>query len=105
MPMTRQREFGIRSALGATAVHIIRLIARQGASLLIIGFAAGGIVTSGLVRSVRNQWSAMPTPNLVSCVLTAVVLSRARLDCLPAASSASCADRSGHRAPGRMKNF
>jgi putative ABC transport system permease protein len=75
----REREFGIRSALGATAAHIVRLIARQGASLLIIGFAAGGIVTSGLVRIVRNQWSAMPTPNLVSWILTAVVLGGAAL--------------------------
>jgi putative ABC transport system permease protein len=75
----REREFGIRSALGATAAHIVRLIAREGASLLIIGFAAGGIFTSGLVRVVRNQWSAMPTPNLVSCLLTAVVLGGAAL--------------------------
>ena len=70
----RQREFGIRSALGATAAHIVRLIARQGGTLITIGFAAGGFVTSGLVRVVRNQWSAMPAPNIVSWILTAVVL-------------------------------
>jgi putative ABC transport system permease protein len=70
----RQREFGIRSALGATATHIVRLIARQGATLIAIGFATGGIVTWGLVRIVRNQWSAMPAPNMASWILTAVVL-------------------------------
>jgi hypothetical protein len=73
----RQREFGIRSALGATAAHIVRLIARQGATLIGIGFAAGGVATWGVVRVVRNQWSAMPPPNLVSWVLTAAVLSAA----------------------------
>ena len=73
----RQREFGIRSALGATAAHIIRLIARQGAMLIGIGFAAGGVVTWGVVRIVRNQWSAMPPPNIVSWLLTAAVLSAA----------------------------
>jgi len=70
----REREFGIRSALGATAAHIVRLIARQGATLIAIGFATGGIITSGLVGVVRNQWSAMPAPTVVSWVLTALVL-------------------------------
>jgi ABC-type antimicrobial peptide transport system permease subunit len=73
----RQREFGIRSALGATTAHIIRLIARQGATLIGLGFAAGGVVTWGVVRIVRNQWSAMPPPNIVSWILTAAVLSGA----------------------------
>ncbi len=73
----RQREFGIRSALGATAAHIIRLIARQGATLIGLGFGAGGVVTWGVVRIVRNQWSAMPPPNIVSWILTAAVLSGA----------------------------
>ena len=73
----RQREFGIRSALGATAAHIIRLIARQGATLIGLGFAAGGVVAWGVVRIVRNQWSAMPAPNIVSWILTAAVLSGA----------------------------
>jgi ABC-type antimicrobial peptide transport system permease subunit len=73
----RQREFGIRSALGATAAHIIRLIARQGVTLIGLGFATGGVVTWGVVRIVRNQWSAMPPPNIVSWILTAAVLSAA----------------------------
>jgi ABC-type antimicrobial peptide transport system permease subunit len=70
----RRREFGIRSALGATAAHIARLIARQGATLIGIGFAAGSIVTWGFIHIVRNQWSAMPAPSLVSWILTAAVL-------------------------------
>ena len=43
----RQREFGIRSALGATAAQIVKLIARQGATLITIGFVAGGVCRMG----------------------------------------------------------
>ena len=39
----RTREFGVRLALGATAAALIRLVARQGARLLAIGFLAGGL--------------------------------------------------------------
>ena len=56
----REREFGIRSALGATARQIIQLVARQGAVLLSLGFTAGALATYGVVRLVKNQWAEMP---------------------------------------------
>jgi predicted permease len=71
----REREFGIRSALGATAAQLIRLVARQGAILLGIGFLVAGIAGWGVIHIVRNQWSAMPAPNLIAWVIAAVVLS------------------------------
>ena len=70
----REREFGIRSALGATARQIIQLVARQGATLLSAGFTAGALATYGIVHLVRNQWAEMPTPNLIACVCAAMVL-------------------------------
>src|SRR5436305_594188 len=70
----REREFGIRSALGATARQIVRLVARQGAVLLLSGFTAGALATYGVVRLVRNQWAEMPAPNLIACICAAVVL-------------------------------
>jgi predicted permease len=70
----REREFGIRSALGATARQIIQLVARQGATLLSLGFTAGALATYGIVRLVRNQWAEMPGPNLIACVCAAIVL-------------------------------
>jgi putative ABC transport system permease protein len=73
----RQREFGIRSALGATAAQIVRLIARQGVTLIGIGFVAGGIATLGVIQVVRNQWSAMPAPNMTAWFVTALVLAGA----------------------------
>jgi len=87
----REREFGIRSALGATARHIIEQVARQGAFLLGLGLAAGGLATFGIVRLVRNQWSQMPAPNLIACFSAAGVLAVAVMiaSLLPARRAAS----------------
>jgi ABC-type antimicrobial peptide transport system permease subunit len=73
----REREFGIRSALGATARQIIQIVARQGASLLSLGFTAGALATYGVVRLGQNQWAAMPTPSFISWIGAAFVLSGA----------------------------
>jgi putative ABC transport system permease protein len=70
----REREFGIRSALGATARQIMQLVARQGVTLLFIGFTAGALATYGVVRLVQNQWAEMPAPNLIACICAAIVL-------------------------------
>jgi ABC-type antimicrobial peptide transport system permease subunit len=70
----RWREFGIRSALGATGAQIVRLIARQGATLLASGFAAGALATWAVVRIVQSQWSQMPAPNLLAWFGAGVVL-------------------------------
>jgi putative ABC transport system permease protein len=70
----REREFGIRSALGATARQIIQLVARQGVTLLALGFGAGALATYGVVRLVQSQWAEMPTPNLIAGICAAIVL-------------------------------
>ncbi len=62
----REREFGIRSALGATAKQIIELVARQGATLLGVGLGLGAVVTWGVVRLVQSQWSNMPAPDVIA---------------------------------------
>ena len=64
----REREFGIRSALGATAAQIIRLVAGQGTTVLGIGFATGALTTWGAVRLVQSQWAEMPVPNLLAWI-------------------------------------
>jgi putative ABC transport system permease protein len=70
----REREFGIRSALGATARQIIQLVAQQGAALLLLGFTGGALATYGVVRLVKNQWAEMPVPNLIASICAAIVL-------------------------------
>ncbi len=64
----REREFGIRSALGATAAQIIRLVAGQGTTVLGIGFVTGALTTWGAVRLVQSQWAEMPVPNLLAWI-------------------------------------
>jgi putative ABC transport system permease protein len=70
----REREFGIRTALGATARQIMELVARQGAILLSLGFVAGALVTWAVAITVRSRWNGMPAPDLVAWLLGAVVL-------------------------------
>jgi len=73
----RQREFGIRSALGATARQIIQLVANQGARLLAIGFAVGALVTWACFRLIQNHWAEMPAPNVFAWIGGGAVLSAA----------------------------
>jgi putative ABC transport system permease protein len=70
----REREFGIRSALGATAAQLIALVTRQGAILLGIGFAVGGVITYGVIRIIQSEWTGMPAPTAVACFSAGAVL-------------------------------
>ncbi len=70
----REREFGIRSALGATARQLVRLVARQGVGLLGLGLAAGAFFTWAAVLVSRSIWAEMPTPNLLAWSGAAFVL-------------------------------
>ena len=89
----RQREFGIRSAFGATAAQLIHLVAKQGARLLAAGFVAGGIATWAIFRLVQSQWTEMPTPNLFAWVGGGAVLAIAvAIACLLPARRASRVD-------------
>jgi ABC-type antimicrobial peptide transport system permease subunit len=89
----REREFGIRSALGATARQIVQLVARQGAVLLSLGFTAGALATYLVVHLVRSQWAEMPAPNLIAGICAAIVLGFAvMIACLLPARRASRVD-------------
>ena len=71
----RTREFGVRVALGATAAALIRLVAAQGARLLVLGFLAGGVLTWGALRIAHHQWPDVPAANPLIWLGAAVVLS------------------------------
>jgi predicted permease len=73
----RQREFGIRSALGATAAQLIQMVTRQGAILLGAGFLIGGAASWASIRIVQNHWAQMPWPNAIAWLSAAAVLSGA----------------------------
>ena len=70
----RRREFGIRSAFGATAAHLIQLVAKQGARLFFGGLIAGTFTTLAIVRLVQSQWAEMPVLNPLACIGGGLVL-------------------------------
>jgi predicted permease len=50
----RTREIGVRIALGATQQHIVRLVAENGATLVVLGVAAGLVMTMAASRFVDS---------------------------------------------------
>jgi len=75
----REREFGIRTALGATAKQIIQLVAQQGVRLLAVGATAGLILSWAIARVLRTEWAAMPTPSIIAGIGSGIVLGMAVL--------------------------
>jgi len=75
----RTREFGIRSALGATAGSIARLVAAQGVRHLALGLGAGGLAGWAAFRIVHSRWPELPTLGLVPITAAVLFLSAAAL--------------------------
>jgi predicted permease len=73
----REREFGIRSALGATARQLIQMITRQGLVLLLGGFLIGGMASWASIRIVQSHWEQIPWPSALAWVSAAAVLAGA----------------------------
>ena len=70
----REREFGIRIALGATAQDLIKLVASRGARLLIAGFFAGGIAASMILLFVHRRWPDLPAVQPLIVIGAGVIL-------------------------------
>jgi predicted permease len=68
----RQREIGVRVALGATAANIERLVIGHGVKLVAAGLAAGAVAAIGLRRTVESQLFGIEATN--PAVLTTVAL-------------------------------
>jgi ABC-type antimicrobial peptide transport system permease subunit len=48
----RTQEIGVRMALGAQPAHVLRMVVRQGLTLVVIGLAFGGVFALGMERAV-----------------------------------------------------
>ncbi len=59
----RTREFGVRTALGATAAGLVRLVAGQSLRLLLAGVTVGAFGAWAAIRLARNQWPDLPPAN------------------------------------------
>ncbi len=56
----RTREIGIRLALGARPVEVLRAIVLSGAALILVGIAIGGVISVALRRAVSTQIVDVP---------------------------------------------
>jgi ABC-type antimicrobial peptide transport system permease subunit len=50
----RTQEFGVRMALGASAAHVLRMVLRQGAWLILTGLGLGLATGAGLARALAG---------------------------------------------------
>jgi predicted permease len=70
----RTREVGVRVALGATDRLIVRLILGEGTVLALLGVTLGCAAALGLTRLIQSMLFNTPTTDVVTYVLTTVVL-------------------------------
>jgi putative ABC transport system permease protein len=86
----RTQEIGIRMALGANHGNVLRMVLRQGLSLVMIGLAAGGLGAVLLVRLMKEMlYRTSPTDPFSFIVVAAVLLGVATLACLMPARRAT----------------
>ena len=69
---TRQRELGVRVALGARTGQIRRLVFRRAGTLILAGGGLGLLVSGGVGRLVSSQLNGVPGSDLLAFLIVAV---------------------------------
>ena len=89
----RTQEIGIRLALGASTIDVLKLIVRNGLTLVIIGVAVGLAGAFALTRLMTTLlFGVTPTDGLTILVVSAVLIGVALLACLIPARRATKVD-------------
>jgi putative ABC transport system permease protein len=89
----RTQEIGIRLALGASTVDVLRLIIRNGLTLVIVGVAIGLVGAFALTRLMTTLlFGVAPTDGLTIGVVSAVLIGVALLACFIPARRATKVD-------------
>jgi putative ABC transport system permease protein len=70
----RTAEFGVRMALGAMPRHVLKLVARQVALQVSIGFMIGGFLAYALGRQLTSQLYQVPAHDGVTLLAVAITL-------------------------------
>ena len=70
----RTREIGLRLALGATHLGVLRMILGEGVRLIVVGLVVGIIATAFLIRLISSQLYGVGSKDPVSIVLVSVLL-------------------------------
>jgi putative ABC transport system permease protein len=86
----RTREFGVRTALGATPRDIVRMIVRQGGALAAVGVGAGLLGSVALSRFLRSLLFEIAPNDPLTLIAVAVLLGGvALIACLVPATRAA----------------
>jgi putative ABC transport system permease protein len=70
----RTREIGVRMALGASRVDVLRMVLRQGLILSIAGIGIGGLISVAVARLLTAGLIGLGTPNPATYVAVPVML-------------------------------
>jgi predicted permease len=89
----RTKEIGIRMALGASAGSVLRMVLRQGMTLILVGMAAGlALVFSGTQLIEGMLFGIEPTDPITLASVTILLLAVAALACYGPARRATTVD-------------
>ena len=100
----RTQEIGIRLALGARTIDVLKLIIRNGLTLVIIGVAIGLAGAFALTRLMTTLlFGVTPTDGLTIVVVSAVLIGVALLACFDTGAQGD-ESRSAGRAPVRVND-
>jgi predicted lysophospholipase L1 biosynthesis ABC-type transport system permease subunit len=89
----RRREIGVRMALGSDAQHVFRMVMREGATIIIFGFALGVFGVYALRSGIESQlYGVGPMNPLVFSVVTVALALVALLACAIPARRATHVD-------------
>ncbi|MGH7502211.1 MAG: ABC transporter permease [Longimicrobiales bacterium] len=78
----RTRELGVRMAMGARPIDVLRLVMRQGMTQSLIGLAAGTVLALAVAHLIRAAlFNVQPRDPLVFVVIVLTLLSTALLAC------------------------
>jgi putative ABC transport system permease protein len=89
----RTREVGIRMALGARTIDVIKLVVRDGLKLVLIGVGVGLAGAFALTRLMATLlFGVTPTDGLTIAVVSAVLIGVALLACFIPARRATKVD-------------
>jgi putative ABC transport system permease protein len=70
----RTREFGIRMALGADRVRLLRMVIREGAAMAIIGVALGIVGSIGAARFLAKLLAGADAADAATLAIVSTVL-------------------------------